>query len=66
MSCIIITIRNVAVTIEYEKLYFLSSLYTSCHKEGKRVSNALYTLCNIMFSVSNVTFRLAHTTSPRG
>ena len=35
------------------------------NKEGKRVSNALYTPCN-MFSASNVTCSRAHVTSPRG
>ena len=35
------------------------------NKEGKRVSNALYTSCN-MFSASNVTFSRAHVTSSRG
>ena len=35
------------------------------NKEGKRVSNALYTPCN-MFSASNVTFSRAHVTSSRG
>ena len=34
------------------------------NKERKRVSNALYTPCN-MFSASNVTCSHAHVTSPR-